>query len=198
MHIGIYIYPEVEVLDFAGPFEVFSTANRVRQDDERFSVSLIAEADAVVQARGGFSVAPQYTFSNHPPIDLLCIPGGVHERVLGQATSRQWIERSAQQAQRVATICTGVFLLAETDLLRAKRVTTHWEDIAALREQFGALQVLENYRWVSDGKYISSGGISAGIDMSLFLVSELIDLSTAERTARQMEYRWQKNPMTTA
>jgi transcriptional regulator GlxA family with amidase domain len=92
----------------------------------------------------------------------------------------------------VLSVCTGAFILAEANLLNGLTVTTHWEDIADLKVDYPALNVVNNRRWVSDGKYITSGGISAGIDMSLHLVSELANLDLAESTANQMEYQWQK------
>lgn len=191
MNIGIYIYDDAEVLDFSGPFEVFSTAQRLAKNE--WNIFLVAQHNQPVNARGGFSVNPHYSFADHPPIDLLLVVGGVHNNELTKAAVIDWIKRTAQLAPVVASVCTGAFLLAKAELLNDKNVTTHWEDINDLAAMFPSLNVVANKRWVSQGKFTTSGGISAGVDMSLALVAQLISPSHAEHTAKQMEYRWHKN-----
>ena len=186
MNIGIYIYENAEVLDFSGPFEVLSTAKRLTGND--WNISLIAECDATVIARGGFPVNPHYCFENHPLLDILIVVGGVHTEELKKTNVINWIAKTSILTQRTVSVCTGAFLLAEAGLLNGLSVTTHWEDISDLKLNYPKLTVLENKRWVSDGKYITSAGISAGIDMSLYLVSQLISEKIAEDTALQMEY----------
>ena len=187
MNIGIYIYDQAEVLDFAGPFEVFSTAKRLGA--EHWNVYLIAEAPTVV-ARGGFTVKTDFTLNNAPTLDVLVVVGGVHTAELEKPTVLSWIAKTAAHTQLTASVCTGVFLLAEAGVVTTQPVTTHWEDITDLKTRYPTLQVLEEQRWVEEGKLITSGGISSGIDMSLFLVSKLASAELAKRTARQMEYRW--------
>ncbi|MGO2127733.1 MAG: DJ-1/PfpI family protein [Pseudoalteromonas prydzensis] len=191
MNIGIYIYDDAEVLDFSGPFEVFSTAKRLANND--WQVSLIAESNTPVMARGGFSVNPHYSFAEHPQIDLLIVVGGVHSHELEKPNVINWIRETAATATKVASVCTGAFLLAKAGLLDGLTVTTHWEDQSDLADMFPALTVISNKRWLSQGKFTTSGGISAGIDMSLQLVAELISPEHAELTAKQMEYQWHKN-----
>jgi len=191
MNIGIYIYNDAEVLDFSGPFEVFSTAKRLADND--WQVFFVAEQNKPVLARAGFSVNPHYSFDNHPAIDLLIVVGGVHTYELEKRAVINWIREAADAAAKVASVCTGAFLLAKTDLLDGLTVTTHWEDQADLAAMFSSLNVITNKRWVSQGKFTTSGGISAGIDMSLALVAELISPEHAELTAKQMEYRWHTN-----
>ena len=140
------------------------------------------------------AVLADYTIASHPPIDLLIVPGGVVTEELNKPAIIKWLAATAAQTQITASVCTGAFLLAKAGLLDNKRVTTHWEDIADLRRQWPALEVKEGVRWVEDGRFISSAGISAGIDMSLHLVARLASPELAERTARQMDYRWLKNP----
>ena len=190
MNIGIYVYPEAEVLDFAGPFEVFSTAKRLASHD--WQVFLIAEHDKLIQARGGFSVQPHYTINNHPALDLLIVVGGDHRQQVVSQPVISWLQQVAPDTPRVASVCTGAFLLAQAGLLDGLEVTTHWEDVDALR-QYPALTVLDDRRWVAQGKWTTSAGISAGIDMSLFLVTQLADKSLAVCTAKQMDYRWIEN-----
>ncbi len=189
MNIGIYVYDQAEVLDFSGPFEVFSTAKRLSGND--WNVFLISQTGEPIHARGGFVVLPQYSFENHPELDVLVVVGGVHTEELTKPEVILWTKKIAQDAQLVASVCTGAFILAETGLLDDLTVTTHWEDIVDLQNQYPTLKVLENQRWVQAGKYVTSGGISSGIDMSLFLVCELASESLANKTAHQMEYHWQ-------
>lgn len=190
MNIGIYIYDEAEVLDFSGPFEVFSTASRLGA--ESWNVFLVSETLEPVKARGGFTVIPDYSFQNHPKIDLLIVVGGVHRNEMNNTNVLNWIVSVDKHVKHIASVCTGAFLLANADLLKGLSVTTHWEDIPEFRQELPDLVVVENERWTTTNKYTTSGGISAGIDMSLFLVSKFYSQSHAELVARQMEYNWQK------
>lgn len=190
MNIGIFVYDEAEVLDFSGPFEVFSTANRLKGSG--VNVFLVGETGEIVTARGVYQVLPHYSFDTHPPIDLLVIVGGVHREVMHSTKVLNWVCGVEKSATRVASVCTGAFILANAGLLNGLMVTTHWEDIPNLIEEFPELTVVKDKRWVSAGKYTTSGGISAGIDMSLYLVSELYSPEFAEQVAHQMEYNWEQ------
>ena len=141
MNIGIYIYDDAEVLDFAGPFEVFSTADRIVSSDEIFNVFLVSESGGLVAARNGFQVQTSYGFSDHPAIDVLIVAGGVHEGELLKATVLRWIRQQADGATLVASVCTGAFLLAEAGVITDETVTTHWEDLGDLRERYPSLDV---------------------------------------------------------
>lgn len=187
--IGIVIYDEAEVLDFAGPFEVFSTAARLC-GQKPWSVCLISERQTV-NARGGFTVQSHFTLDNHPPLDVLLVSGGVHTWAMNNRRLLEAIRRAGESASWVASVCTGAFLLAEAGLLSNEKVTTHWEDLPDLHRRYPNLQLHENVRWVKDGNRITSAGISAGIDMSLHLVEQLHGKELADRTARQMEYERQ-------
>ena len=162
--VGIFIFDEVEVLDFAGPFEVF--------------------------CRGGLHIAPSFSLDDHPDLDLLIVPGGIVDAELDRSATIDWIASQAELAEVTASICTGAFLLGKAGLLEGKRATTHWEDIDALRKLLPDTTVVQNQRWIDEGEIVTSAGISAGIDMSLYLVSRLAGRSLAIRTARQMEYDW--------
>lgn len=196
--VGIYIFRDVEVLDFAGPYEVFSTASRVHQrshpqDEKPFSVQLIAADLGAIQARGGMSILPDFHYSQCPPIDILILPGGLVEEELKRDGLLGWIRSLSQSAQIVASVCTGAFILAKAGLLEGLSATTHWEDIEVFSQLFPNVKVIENQRWVEEGRILTSAGISAGIDMSLHIVSRLEGQDLAKRTARQMDYRWQEN-----
>lgn len=196
--VGIYLYPDVEVLDFAGPYEVFTTANRVfarrhPKADALFDVFTIAGLPGLVQARAGLKIMPDFTRDKHPVIDVLIVPGGVVTKELALPELMSWIAEVHERSLLTTSVCTGAFLLGMAGVLGTKLVTTHWEDIADLRAMFPELTVLENQRWVDQGKVVTSAGISAGIDMSLHLVERLAGRELAEATARQMEVDWHEN-----
>lgn len=192
MNVGIYIYDHAEVLDFSGPFEVFSTASRICPDGDPFTVFLIGETGKVVTARAGYRVVPAYGMQAHPPIDVLIVAGGVHDAEMHKTAVIAWIAKQAKTARIVASVCTGAFLLAEAGLLKRRNVTTHWGDIESLKGSYPDLAVHASVRWVDEGAVVTSAGISAGIDMSLHLVGRLHSASLARKTARQMEYDWKK------
>lgn len=198
LNVAIFLFADVEALDFAGPYEVFTTAARVaaRQGltpTPLFNVFSVAATPNSVRARAGMQIMPDFTFNTHPPIDVLVVPGGVVTQELQHSASLAWIKQQADQARLTVSVCTGVFLLAQAGVLQQQRVTTHWEDIADLRQAFPQLTVLENCRWVDEGRYITSAGISAGIDMSLHVVARLAGHELAVATARQMEFDWQQS-----
>jgi transcriptional regulator GlxA family with amidase domain len=197
--VGIFVFDNVEVLDFAGPYEVFTTASRVYGKQNLlssvtpFEVFTIGKTKEPVRARAGLKIDPDFDFDTHPKIDVLLIPGGVVNEELKDASVINWIATTSKQTQLTASICTGAFLLAKAGLLEGKSATTHWEDIEDLRMMFPNLNVKEQMRWVDEGEIITSAGISAGIDMSLHLVERLVSRDLALSTARQMEFDWTEN-----
>ncbi|MDO8412987.1 MAG: DJ-1/PfpI family protein [Gallionellaceae bacterium] len=196
--VGIFVFDEVEVLDFAGPYEVFTTASRLHArshvaDQPLFSVFTIGRTASSLRARAGLKVFPDYNFSTHPAIDVLLIPGGVVTAELARPEVIQWIAASSARSKLTASICTGAFLLAQAGLLDGKLATTHWEDIDDLQSLFPTVKVQTNQRWIDEGRIVTSAGISAGIDMSLHLVERLAGRDLATRTARQMEFDWAEN-----
>ena len=190
MNIGIYVYDQAEVLDFSGPFEVFSVANRLA--NLGWSIWLVAEKKSLVEARGVFQVKPHYSIQNVPELDVLIVVGGVHSDELRKTEVINWIRKTAEKTQITASVCTGAFLLAEAGLLDGLEVTTHWEDIPDLQRNYPNLQVRKGVRWIEQGKLFTAAGISAGIEMSLELVARLAGAELAERTARHMEYTWSR------
>jgi transcriptional regulator GlxA family with amidase domain len=190
--VAIYLFRNVEVLDFAGPFEVFTTASRVflrRNPRGRapFEVVTVAKTAEPVQARAGLRVVPDHALRSSPAAELLLIPGGAVDEELEDEEVVAWIRGRAAIAQVVASVCTGAFLLAKAGLLRGRSATTHWEDIADFRARFPDVVVREGVRWVDEGRVVSSAGIAAGIDMSLHLVARLAGIDLAAATARQMD-----------
>ncbi|WP_428023850.1 DJ-1/PfpI family protein [Arcobacter sp.] len=193
MNVGIYIYDDAEVLDFSGPFEVFSVASRFLEEKEKFNVFLISEKETTIIARGNYKINSHYTFENVPQTDVLIIVGGIHTEEVKKTTVINWIKKQSKNTKIVASVCTGAFLLAQAEIITNHTVTTHWEDIPDLRKDYPSLDVVENVRWVDEGNILTSAGISAGIDMSLHLVSKMKNLELANKTAKQMQFDWVMN-----
>jgi transcriptional regulator GlxA family with amidase domain len=195
LQIGILVFPDVEVLDFAGPFEVFSVASRIAASEigmaDPFDVRLVGASGAAVQARHGLSVVPHASFASAPALDLLIVPGGVVTQPLADQDTLEWVRRQDAGSALTASVCTGAFILARTGLIDGLTVTTHWDDIVELRDTHPDLTVLENVQYVDQGRIVTSAGISAGIGMSLHLVGRILGLPMARATARRMEYTWE-------
>ncbi len=193
--IGIYLFPEVENLDFAGPFEVFFTAARMHrreypEEDILFRPLLIAEDPGPVAARGNVRVLPHHTFEDHPPLDILLIPGGVVSEVMKKKRVLEWIRKQSEEASCTVSVCTGAFLLGAVGILEGKQAVTHWEDMEDLQKLFPEVHLARGVRWTDEGNVITAAGISAGIDVALHLVERMAGKQLALRTARQMEYFW--------
>jgi transcriptional regulator GlxA family with amidase domain len=199
MNLGILIFNEVELLDMAGPYEVFTTASRLHARTQPtgaeplFRVMTLARHAAPLRARAGLLLQPDYLLQAHPPLDCVIVPGGVVDAELAHQDLMDWIAGQAGSARILASVCTGALLLAQAGVLDGLEATTHWEDLQALRALRPGLRVLEGRRWVDTGRIVSSAGISAGIDMSLHLVERLHSRELALRTARQMEFDWQES-----
>ncbi|MBM9549193.1 DJ-1/PfpI family protein [Leptospira sp. 201903074] len=191
LQIGILIFPEVEVLDFAGPFEVFSLAE-TNDRNKLCQVFLVAENLSPVFARNGLMVLPNFDYSNCPPMDILIIPGGygAEELEIKNQTTLSWIKAKHLKVKHLASICTGAFLLAEIGLLNGLEVTTHWMDIDTLKKNYPLLNVKTNIRYTDNGKILTSGGISSGIHLSFYLLQKIFGEEVAIRTAKRMEYDW--------
>ena len=195
INAGIFIFDGLEVLDFAGPFEVFSrtrlqpgTASRRSDDTAPFEVFTIAATREVVRATGGLSILPQYDFATAPRVDLLVIPGGFGTRVLLEDTETlDWIRRTAAAARTVTSVCTGSLLLARAGLLAGRRATTHWGAYDLLAGLDPTITVDREARVVTDG-IVSSAGVAAGIDMAFAVVETLCGRAVADETAHYIEY----------
>ena len=135
---------------------------------------------------------PHYSIQNVPKLDVLIIVGGVHSAELVKKAVIDWIRKTAKETQITGSVCTGAFLLAEGGLLNGLEVTTHWEDIPDLQKNYPRIQVRECIRWIEQGQLITAAEISAGIDMSLELLSKFARVELAGRTTRQIEYSWNR------
>jgi transcriptional regulator GlxA family with amidase domain len=193
--VAILIFDDVEVLDFAGPFEVFSRARLVpgadsrRSDDSApFDVFTIARTRDVVTAIGGLKIVPDFAWSHAPLIDILVVPGGFGTRALLQdAPTIDWIREAAASASHVTSVCTGALLLAKAGLLNNRRATTHWAGLDLLASIDPTIQIERGLRVVSD-VVVTSAGVSAGIDMAFSVVESLCGRMVADETARYIEY----------
>jgi transcriptional regulator GlxA family with amidase domain len=192
--VGILIFDDVEVLDFCGPFEVFSVTRRlgeVSDEHKLFQVVTIAEEERIINCRGGLLVKPDATIENHLPLDILVVPGGYGtRREVHNQHLLDWIDAQDKQTRLTTSVCTGAFLLAERGLLNGRRATTHRGSIERMRKQYPATEVLADTRVVDEGHIITSAGVSAGIDMSLYTVARLHGEEVAAQAARYMEYDW--------
>jgi transcriptional regulator GlxA family with amidase domain len=191
--VGIVIYEQVEVLDFTGPFEVFSVTRTDPEADRQsplpYSVRLIAQSMQTVTATGGMRVLPDFSFSDCPALDILVVPGGQGSRSqMGNPELLRFITDRASEVGTVASVCTGSLLLAKSGLLDGKRATTHWRVLDLMQKMFPRVRVDRSRHVVADGDVVTSAGISAGIDMSLYLVAKQYGERIARATARQMEY----------
>ena len=174
--VGILVFPEVEVLDFCGPFEVFSVTrldeDRRRQDPSPYEVVIIAENPNAVVATGGLKVVPDHSLEDCPPLDVLVVPGGWGtRREMNNDRLIEWLRERARQVTTLTSVCTGSLLLGKAGLLDGKRATTHWRVLEEMRGWFPAVNVIDDQHVVEEGDLLTSARISAGIDMALRVVA---------------------------
>lgn len=188
-NIGIFLFDEIEVLDFAGPFEVFSVTE-LESGKKPFNVITISETGEMVTARNGLRVQPDYAFETVPKLDILIVPGG-HGATSNEIHKEQvieWIVTQSENVDVVISVCTGAFLLAKAGLLDGKQATTHWRSIDKMAAQFPKVEVLQRVKFVDEGKILTSAGISAGINVSFHLIERILGENEKRRTAKRMEF----------
>jgi transcriptional regulator GlxA family with amidase domain len=190
---GIVLFDDVEVLDFCGPFEVFSVTrldeSHRREDPSPFEVLLVAEVAGPVRTSGNMQVLPHVGFDDCPQLDIIVVPGGWGTRTeLGNETMLSFVRRQAERAALVTSVCTGSLVLGKAGLLDGLRATTHWQALDLMAELLPSVEVDRRQHVVEDGKVLTSAGIAAGIDMALKVVSREFGEAVARTTARYMEY----------
>ena len=189
-NIAIFMFNDVEVLDFAGPFEVFAVS-RYGDGTQPFNVLLVSENGNRVVARNGLKVDVDYSMADCPKLDLLLIPGGQGTRkLMHNENVRAWIQSQYDDIDHLLTVCTGSLVVAKTGLLAGLSATTYHTAFDLLTEAEPTLEPRPGERWVDNGKIITSAGVSAGIDMALHTVSRLLGKDFADQTARYMEYEY--------
>jgi transcriptional regulator GlxA family with amidase domain len=196
--VAILVFPEVEVLDFCGPFEVFSVTrlgeDRRREEPSPYEVIVVAEQNEVVVATGGLKVVPDHKLDDCPPLDVLVVPGGWGtRREMNNDRLIAWVEARARQVTALTSVCTGSLLLGKAGLLDGKRATTHWRALEEMRGLFPAIKVIDDQHVVEEGDMMTSAGISAGIDMALRVVARHHGDEVARATARYMEYPYKED-----
>ncbi|HDR8065680.1 DJ-1/PfpI family protein [Bacillus thuringiensis] len=186
--VGIFLFNEVEVLDFAGPFEVFSVTEV--NEEKPFTVYTVSENGEMITARNGLKVQPDYSIENLPLVDILIIPGGLgaREYEIKNEIVIKWIRQQMKEVKLMTSVCTGALLLAKAGLLEGLKATTHWASIEKFKNEFQNVEVIENVKFVDEGHIITSAGISAGINMAFHIVKNLLGVHVAEDTAKRMEY----------
>lgn len=190
--VGILLFDDAEVLDFAGPFEVFSVCGRRSQLDP-FSVVTVSERGQPIIARNAFVVTPTHSFSSCPTLDILVVPGGFGtRREMRNQVMLEWVSQTARRCELLLSVCTGSLVLGSAGLLEGRHTTTHHMAFPELRAAAPGATVHEGARIVDNGGIVCSSGVSAGIDMSLHVVARLCGDDIARETARYMEYegRW--------
>ena len=190
--VGILLFDDAEVLDFAGPFEVFSVCGRRNQLDP-FQVVTISERGQPIAARNGFVVTPTHSFSTCPALDILLVPGGFGtRREMRNQVMLEWVTVRARSCELLLSVCTGSLVLGSAGLLHGRHATTHHLAFPELRAAAAGAIIHEGVRIVDNGDLVCSSGVSAGIDMSLHVVARLCGDDIARETARYMEYegRW--------
>ena len=191
--VAIVLFNEVEVLDFAGPFEVFLAVRlnetKRREELSPFEVLTVAEGGRPITASGGLRVIPDHSFESCPALDILVVPGGWGtRRELQNRTMLDWLKARAAEVELLTSVCTGAMLLGFAGLLDGLDATTHWKSLDWMRDSFPAVRVACDQHVVENERVITSAGISAGIDMALKVVARCCGEAVARSTARHMEY----------
>jgi len=188
-NVAILVFDEVEVLDFAGPFEVFAVTDELLNHDE-FHTFTMSLKPGTVRARNGLKIVPDFTLENCPAPHVLVIPGGAGTRpLLHMPALHEWLRTRTRHCEIVLSVCTGALVLARAGLLDGLRATTHHQCLDELRAITPTIEVVTEERFVDNGKIITAAGISAGIDASLHVVEQLVGRRAADATAAYMEYR---------
>lgn len=188
INAGIYLFDDVEVLDFAGPYEVFSVSSELN-DHRLLRVFTVSKDGRQITAVNGLKVQPDFSFHDHPAIDILVVPGGVGTRKgMEDLQVLEWVKYNHSRSTITFSVCSGARILAKSGLLDGMDSVTHHEVLAHLREIAPGTFVREEERFTDNGKIMTSGGISAGIDLSLYIVEKLFGKDVKNRTVRYMEY----------
>ena len=182
--IGIVLFEDAEELDWAGPWEVLTAGAR---DGDR--VITVAETTDVVRCAKGLRVVPDHSFEDAPPLDVIVVPGGLGSRAeMKNPAMTRFVAEQAATAEWTTSVCTGAFILFGAGLLEGKTATTHWAAFDELRSHAPNLELDPEARWVVQDNVVTSAGVSAGIDMSLWLLGQLYDVEHARSTQRYIQY----------
>jgi len=186
-NIAIFVYDNVEILDFAGSYEVFSIANEL-QNRELFNLFLISENNLTIVARNEFKFTSDYCFNYYPNIDYLIIPGGPGSRTQEKNNELvSWLEREFSKIEHLLTIFTGSRILVRTNILTTEQITTYWNSINHLKDKKN-INVIENVRYTDNGKILTSAGVSSGIDLCLYFLEKKYGSQLYKKTKKYIEW----------
>ena len=186
--VGIYLFDDIELLDFAGPYEVFSVASDLLGPG-RCRVFSVSEDGHARRSVNGLAMTPDHSFADHPPIGVLAVPGGNGTRFeMKKKSVLEWVAKNHRSAELTFSVCSGARILGAAGLLDGLRAATHHDVIPELREIAPAAHIDEDARFIDEGRVLTSAGISAGIDLSLHIVERLFGAEIRLRTAEYMEY----------
>ncbi|MFW6027597.1 MAG: DJ-1/PfpI family protein [bacterium] len=191
--IGILIFDGAEELDFVGPYEIFTMSNEVRHlmksEAPELEVRLISRDEMPITCAKGMMVSPHQGLDGQMDWDVILIPGGIGTRkLIDDRALLQWVADTAENCTWVTSVCTGALVLSASGVARGKRVTTHWAYVEELRNRKEVAEVLENVRFVRDGNLVTAAGVSAGIDMALWLLGHIASPAHARAVQRAVQY----------
>lgn len=194
-NVGLFLFDDVELLGFAGPYEVFSVTSEL-SDYSLFRVFSVSEDGETIRTGNGLKVVPDFAFDNHPEIDILIIPGGVGtKKEMDKSAIVEWVRWNHDRAKMTVSVCSGARILARMGLLDGLEITTHHEVFDEVRRIAPSVRLNPTARFIDNGRILTAGGISAGIDASLHIIRKLHGEEIADRTARYMEYGdWRNLP----
>ncbi|MFV7791147.1 DJ-1/PfpI family protein [Aliarcobacter lanthieri] len=193
--VGIFVFDDIEVLDFCGPFEVLSVT---RLDETKrletlspFDVKLISIKKEVIFTKGNMKIIPDFDFEDCPKLDILIVPGGMGTRkLMYDEKVLEFVKQKSKDVELLSSVCTGSLILANAKLLEGVQATTHWKSLQRMEEEFKNVKVCRDKHFVEDKNIISSAGISAGIDMALYIVKRYFGEEVSRTTAKHMEYTY--------
>jgi transcriptional regulator GlxA family with amidase domain len=187
---GVVLFEGFELLDVFGPLEAWGMLAMTGQ----CKITTVAERSGAVTSAQGPKAIAEFGFSDCPHLDLILIPGGIGTRKeISNRALLDWLKARAEEAEVVTTVCTGTAILAHTGLLDGRRATTNKRAFKWVAEQGAKVNWVREARWVEDGKFATSSGVSAGIDMALAVMARLYGTETAEKIAIAMEYDWHRD-----
>ncbi len=207
IHVGILLFDDVDVLDFAGPYEVFNLTtyndgdvnklfmNKLEIEEKPFKVSTISEDGASIKVHNGLTVQPDYGFDNAPSFDVIVVPGGPYRAIKTITSNKKIINWIANQAKDklVTSVCTGALFLAEAKILEGKQATTNRSALELMGRNYPNVEVVRDVKYVDQGNVVTSAGISAGINMALYVVGKLLNEEASIRTANTIEFSHSNN-----
>jgi transcriptional regulator GlxA family with amidase domain len=191
-NVAIVIYDGVEILDFAGPAEVFAAASGYgsKGREKAFNCYTVSKTKTPLVSQGFIDVTPDHSIADCPKPDIIVLPGGSSQNVVNDEEWMRWVASAGGDAEQILTVCTGAFIAGKAGFLDGVDATTWYNAVPALAEQFPNARVQPGRRYIDNGKMITTAGVSAGIDGSLHLVARLLGRYVADRTAEYMEYKW--------